>query len=114
MNEHISFQELVSFVWMEKLDEETKALAVRVNRHLLTCDDCAETAKQLQSIRARARTLKERQTLLEETNRRVLEVQGKLIPLFSRRSGEASGEVIFSAAAERRPEVTEEGTFPEK
>ncbi len=82
MDEHITFEELTRFVWMEQVTPETMALSLRVNRHLMQCDDCARRMARLQSLHEDAMALRRRRAQLAMANRKLREVNEELLPKY--------------------------------
>lgn len=103
MGTHISFEDLVAFVWMEKLTPELRELSVRVNRHLLTCRECVEQLEKLQEAKALACSLRRRQWA-EQTFRSKSDNVVELFPC--QREGQSSSAVY--AASQPRTAVLEE------
>jgi hypothetical protein len=113
--EHISFDELVAFVWMEKLTPELKQLTLRVNRHLMGCDQCAQMVEQLQQIHADGDELRRRQ----EAERILRRQADQVVPLFSHSFDQAGEGSVYAASQPRTVIIeerilTQEGTFSEK
>jgi hypothetical protein len=101
MEAHIDFADLTIFVWMDALTPETRALALRVNRHLVGCETCRKRVEELQRLRQEAEELRRTSRQLETAQQRPT---GKVIP-FHR-----NVETIQAVAAEPHREiVAEEG-----
>lgn len=47
---HLSENEIIDFVSMDKLDGETLYLAAKVNTHLLSCEECRKLVSAYQAI----------------------------------------------------------------
>lgn len=47
---HITIEEFIDFVSIEELNDEAKALAAKVNGHILECSECLEKARAFQTI----------------------------------------------------------------
>lgn len=47
---HLTIDEILEFVMMEKLDARSLRLASRVNGHILRCDECLEKVKEFQLV----------------------------------------------------------------
>ena len=47
---HITIEEFIDFVSFDEITDETKALASKVNGHILECSECMEKAKAFQTI----------------------------------------------------------------
>ena len=82
MEEHISFEELSKFVWMERVNTETLALSLRVNCHLVQCRECSRRVEQLQKIHDDARILRQRKLQLARVNRKLKEVNETILPQY--------------------------------
>ena len=82
MEEHISFEELSKFVWIERVNAETLALSLRVNRHLVQCKECSRRVEKLQQIYDDARILRDRKLQLERVNRKLKEVNENILPQY--------------------------------
>jgi hypothetical protein len=107
MDQHISFGDLVTFVWMDALTPEMKQLALRVNAHLVGCPECQEKVTKLQQLHQEAQDLRQQKNLLLEANRRLAESQDRVIP-FLRQQVET---LEFSAANDQEFRVAEEGVI---
>lgn len=103
MGGHISFEDLVAFVWMEKMTPELKCMSVRVNRHLMTCQQCAEELEKLQLARREARALRRRQWAEHMFRSK----PDNVVELFSRRREGQRSSAIY-AANQPRTVVLEE------
>lgn len=47
MTEHISIDEMMAFIFAEKLDDDVLAASARIDAHMAQCDQCWETYSQL-------------------------------------------------------------------
>ena len=47
INEHISYNEMLKFIHVSILDEESVPLVAYVNAHLIVCDQCRNKMNQL-------------------------------------------------------------------
>lgn len=52
MDEHVSFDELQTFVFAEKLTPAIIRLGAKINSHVLSCDECADQYNAWLELRA--------------------------------------------------------------
>ncbi len=107
MDKHISFGDLVTFAWMEELTPETRELALRVNQHLIQCEECQTRLEQLQQIRQDAEELREKKRKRDEAERRMNAHSGRVLPFL----GREIQSIKFCAADQKRAEIQEEGVI---
>ncbi|MBQ9945522.1 MAG: hypothetical protein IJO68_03255 [Clostridia bacterium] len=50
MAEHLTIDEILDFVTMDNIDENTLSLIARVNSHILVCKECFELVNAIQLI----------------------------------------------------------------
>ena len=48
---HLTVEEIIDFISMDKLNEETLELAATVNGHITKCQECFENVKAFQILR---------------------------------------------------------------
>ena len=82
MDEHISLEDLVKFIWMDSLDPENMELSMKVNCHLIQCEECARRAEQLQKMHEDTCALRRRRGAITETNRRMKKINNELLPVY--------------------------------
>ena len=48
--EHLTVEEMIDFVSFDRIDEESLALAAKVNAHILSCDACRKKVAAFQTV----------------------------------------------------------------
>lgn len=90
MEEHLSFDELQSFVFAEKLTPTILQLGAKINSHILSCDECAAHYNALFELRNQLEEKAQQVDKRLEHNTGGLEEQRSLIE--SIMSGSKEGE----------------------
>ncbi len=81
MSTHITLEELSKFIWIRQVTEETVALSLRINTHLMECESCVLRVMQMQSLydqskrlrRTRSQLAAARELMMEERLMQALE-----------------------------------------
>ncbi len=107
MDNHISFGDLVAFVWMEELTPGNRELALRVNQHLIKCEECQIRLEQLEQIRQDAAELKDKRRKRDNAKGRMNAYRGKILPFV----GREMQTIKFCAADHKQVEIQEEGVI---
>lgn len=50
-NKHLTFNEIMDFISVKKLNEETEKIINRVNLHIAHCEECRNLVRQYQQIK---------------------------------------------------------------
>lgn len=79
MDEHVSFDELQTFVFAEKLTPAIIQLGAKLNSHVLSCDECAEQYNTLLELRAQNEKKAQQAVERSEQNTDSLKAQRNLI-----------------------------------
>ena len=48
--EHLTVEEMIDFVSINKLDEKSVSLAAKVNAHMMQCSECRKTVAAYQTV----------------------------------------------------------------
>ena len=63
MRDHISFEELETFIYAEKLTPEIMMLGSRINAHVLSCSECASMYTSMIDLRDASQTAMREQSV---------------------------------------------------